>query len=83
MTAAARASFFCMPWEKSVMSFLDSPVEAHEVEQLCGALGGGGGVEAVHAADEVEVLGGGEAAEEGEALGDDADLLLELDGVAG
>ena len=57
--------------------------ETHEVEQLVGAGCGGGGVQAVHAADEAEVLGGGEAAEEGEAFGDDADLTLELDGVGG
>ncbi len=56
--------------------------EGHEVEQLGGALSRWFRVEAVHAADEVEVLGRGEAAEEGEAFGDDADLALELDGVA-
>ena len=55
--------------------------EAHEVEEFGGAGGGGGGVEAVHASDEAEVFGGGEAAEEGEAFGDDADLALDFDGV--
>ncbi len=55
--------------------------EAHELEEFGGALGGGGVVEAVHAADEVEVLAGGELAEEGHALGDDADVALDLDGV--
>ena len=57
--------------------------EAHEVEQLLGALVGGGAIEAIHAADEAEVLGGGETAEEGHALGNDADVALELGGVGG
>ena len=57
--------------------------EAHELEELVGAGGGGGGVEAVHAADEAEIFGCGEAAEEGEAFGDDADLALDFDGVGG
>ena len=57
--------------------------EGHEVEQVAGALGGGDGVETVHAADEGEVLGRVEAAEEGEAFGDYAYLALELDGVGG
>jgi hypothetical protein len=35
-------------------------------------------LEAVHAADEAEILGGGEAAEEGEAFGDHTDLALDL-----
>ena len=43
--------------------------------------GGGGGVEAVHAADEAQVLGRSEAAEEGEAFRDDSDLSLDFDGV--
>ena len=55
--------------------------EGHELEQLRSAGGGGGGVEAVHSADEVEVLGCGEAAEEGEALGDDTNLSLDFDGM--
>jgi hypothetical protein len=55
--------------------------EAHEFEKLGGAGGGGGGVETVHAADEAKVFGGGEAAEEGEAFGDDADLAFDFDGV--
>jgi hypothetical protein len=55
--------------------------EAHEVEELGGASGGGGGVEAVHATDEAEVFGCGEATEEGEAFGDDTDLSFDLDGV--
>ena len=41
------------------------------------------GVEAVHAADEVEIFGCGESAEEREAFRDDADLALDLDGVSG
>jgi hypothetical protein len=57
--------------------------EAHKLEEFCGASGGGGGGEAVHAADEAEVLGCGETAEEGEAFGDDSDLALDLDGVCG
>ena len=57
--------------------------EAHEFEQLFAALEGGGAIEAVHLADETEILGGGEAAEEGEALGDDADLALDFKGVCG
>ena len=48
--------------------------EAHELEEFGGAGCGGGAVEAVHAADEAEVFGGGEPAEEGHAFGDDADL---------
>ncbi len=55
--------------------------EAHELEQFGGAGGSGGGVEAVHAADEAEVFSCSEAAEEGEAFGDDADLPLDFDGV--
>ncbi len=57
--------------------------EAHEVEELVGAVGGGGAVETVHAADETEILGCGEAAEEGEAFGDDAYLALDFDRVGG
>jgi hypothetical protein len=55
--------------------------ERHELEELGGAGGGSGGVEAVHAADEGEVFGCGETAEEGEAFGDDTDLALDFDGV--
>ena len=55
--------------------------ERHELEQLLGAGGGGGGIEAVHAADEVEVLGCGKTAEEGEAFGDDADLAFDFNGI--
>ena len=55
--------------------------ERHELEEFAGASSGGGGVEAVHATDEVEVFGCGETAEEGEAFGDDADLPLDFDGV--
>jgi hypothetical protein len=55
--------------------------EAHELEELCGAAGGGGAVEAVHAADEGEVFAGGELAEEGHAFGDDADVAFDVDGV--
>ena len=40
MTAAASASFFCMPWEKSVTSFLLSLARLHEFEQFFGALVG-------------------------------------------
>ena len=57
--------------------------EVHEFEELGGARGCGRGVEAVHAADEAEILGGGEAAEESEAFRDDADLALDFDGVSG
>ena len=83
MTAAARASFFCMPWEKSVMSFFVSPARPMKSRSSVVRVRGGGGVEAVHAADEAEVFGGGEAAEEGEAFGDDADLAFHFDGVCG
>jgi hypothetical protein len=53
--------------------------ELHEVEELSGAAQGGFAVEAVHAADEVKILGGSEAAHEGHAFGDDADLALEIE----
>ena len=55
--------------------------EAHEVQQLGAALLGGGLVEAVHAADEVQVLGRGEFAEERHAFGHDADVALHLNRV--
>jgi glyoxalase family protein len=55
--------------------------EAHELEEFGGALGGGGFVEAVHAADEVEVFAGGEFAEESHAFGDDADMAFDVDGI--
>jgi hypothetical protein len=55
--------------------------QAHEVEELCSARVGGGRVEAVHATYETEVFGCGEAAEEGEAFGDDTDLTLDLYGI--
>src|SRR4051812_21220267 len=55
--------------------------ERHELEQLLRACGRSGAVEAVHAADEAEVFGCGEAAEEGEAFGNDADLALDFDGI--
>ena len=57
--------------------------EAHELEQLLGALEGCGAIEAVHLAYEAEVLGRGETAEERHALGNDADVALELGGVCG
>ena len=80
MTAAARASFFCMPWEKSVTSFLVLVGQLHEFEQLLGAQVGGLLVQAVHAADEAQILGRGEAAEQRHAFGHDADLALQLEG---
>ena len=55
--------------------------EAHELEELGGSVVGGGEIEAIHAADEAEVFGCGEATEESEAFGHDADLALDLDGV--
>jgi hypothetical protein len=55
--------------------------EAHELEEFGGALGGGGFIQAIHAADEGEVLAGGEFAEEGHAFGDDADVTFHFDGV--
>ncbi len=57
--------------------------EVHEVEEFVGAAVGGFAVEAVHAADEAEIFRRGEAAEEGEAFGDDADLALDVEGVGG
>src|SRR5882762_4112096 len=57
--------------------------EAHEFEELFAALERGGAVEAVHLANETEVFRGGEAAEEGQAFGYDADLALDFDGVSG
>jgi hypothetical protein len=57
--------------------------EAHEVEELFGAGSSGGGVEAVHAADEAEVLGCGEAAEESESFGDYSDLAFDFNWVGG
>jgi len=57
--------------------------EVHEVEQLGCSLVCGHAIQAVHAADEAEVLAGGEAAEQGHALGDDPDLALQLGGVLG
>jgi hypothetical protein len=44
---------------------------------------GGLEIEAIHAADEAEVLRRGEAAEECEAFGDYADLALDVEGVRG
>jgi hypothetical protein len=52
--------------------------EVHEVEQFFRAPVGGVAIEAIHAADEAEVLGRCEAAEEGKAFRDDADLAFEL-----
>ena len=52
--------------------------EVHKFEQLFGALQRGGLVEAVHAADEAEILAGGQAAEQRHAFGNDADLALQL-----
>ena len=57
--------------------------EAHEIEQFGSPLGGGGFIEAVHAADEAEIFAGGEAAEERHAFGHDADLAFEFGGVFG
>jgi hypothetical protein len=61
--------------------FLGLIGELHEVEQLGGALGGGGAVQAIHASGEVEELGAGEAAEQRHAFGDDADLALDVYGI--
>ncbi len=57
--------------------------EVHEVEQFFGALVGGVAIETVHATDEAEVFGCGEAAEEGEAFRDNADLTLEFERMGG
>src|SRR3984957_9295130 len=57
--------------------------ELHEFEQLLGALAGGGTVEAIHAADEIEILGTGQALEKPHAFGHDTDLPLYFDGVRG
>ena len=54
--------------------------ELHEVQELVGAAEGGFLVESIHAADKMKILGGGEAAHESHALGNDADLALEVKG---
>ena len=53
--------------------------ELHELEELCRAPGAGVAVEAVHAADEGQVLGSGQAAKESQTLGYDADLAFNVD----
>ena len=55
--------------------------EAHKLEQLGGAGGGGGLIEAVHPTYESEVFRCSKTAEEGQAFGDDADLALDVDWV--
>ena len=57
--------------------------ELHEIEKFGGALGSGLAVEAVHAADKIQIFGAGEASEEGHAFGYDADLTFHLDRVRG
>src|SRR3984957_17363765 len=57
--------------------------ELHEIEEFGGALGGGLAIEAVHAADKIQILRAGQPSEEGHAFGDDADLALHFDGVGG
>ena len=56
MTAAARASFFCMPWEKSVMSLRDSLARFMNSRSSSLRWLGGGFIEAVHLADEAEIF---------------------------
>src|ERR1700751_639649 len=53
--------------------------ELHEIEEFGGALGGGLTIEAVHAADKIQILRAGEPSEEGHAFGYDADLALDFD----
>src|ERR1700733_14260405 len=53
--------------------------ELHEIEEFGGALRCGLAIEAVHAADEIEIFGAGEPSEKREALRDDADLALHGD----
>ena len=53
--------------------------ELHEIEQLVGALIGGLAVETVHPADEAQILGRGEAAEQSHALRHHADLTLQVE----
>ena len=62
-------------------SVLGRSHELHEIEQLGGALRGGVAIEAVHAADEVQIFGAGEASEEGHAFGNDANLAFYVDGI--
>ena len=81
MTAAARASFFCMPWEKSVTSFFCSLARLHEVEQLVGARPVVARSRPYMRPTKRRILRAGEAAEERDAFGHDADLALDFDGV--
>ena len=56
--------------------------ELHEVEELRGAPRADVAIEAVHSADERQVLRSGEPAEESQSLGHDADLPLHIDNLA-
>src|SRR4029077_17618277 len=54
----------------------------HKLEQLGGALGRCGAVEAVHASGEAEELCASEASEQRHAFGNHSDLALDFDGVS-
>jgi hypothetical protein len=56
--------------------------ELHELEKFCCAPGAGVAVEAVHAADEGQVLGSGQAAKQSQTFGYDADLAFNVDDLA-
>ena len=60
---------------------LGAIAELHEIEQLGGALSGDFAIEAVHAADEIEIFRAGEASEKREAFGNDANLAFYGDGI--
>ena len=57
--------------------------ELHEIEQLLGALVGGLAIEAIHAADEAQIFGRGEPAEQGHAFRHNADLALQVERAGG
>jgi hypothetical protein len=53
--------------------------ELHEIEKLGGAFCGSFAIQAVHAADEVEVFGAGEASEESHSFGHHSDLPFDFE----
>ena len=55
--------------------------QLHEFEQLGGPLGGGGGIESVHASNEIQIFRAGQPAEKRHAFGHDADLAFHFDGI--
>src|SRR5580704_7989196 len=55
--------------------------QLHEIQQFGGAFGGRRAVQAVHAPDEIQILGTGETSEEGHAFGHDANLTFHFHGI--